>query len=111
MDMKIELAAARINRQVPLTEACLDDALIHVSTLIAQLVSARKETGVPASTGQAALVRLTKAQAALMTASSDILRVHTDLARLAEVHAGMDLHECPKADQQPANVTRLAIAS
>lgn len=111
MDMKIELAAARIKRQVPATEACLDEALIQVSSLIAQLVTARKETGVPASTGQATIARLTKAQAALMTASSDVLRAHKDLARIAEVHAGMDLHECPTADQQATKVTRLAIAS
>lgn len=111
MDIKIEHAAVRISRQVPATEACLDEALIQISLLITQLVTARKETGVPAATGQATIARLTKAQAALMTVSSDVLRAHKDLARIAEVHAGMDLHECPKAELQLTNVTRLAVAS
>lgn len=111
MNTKIARAAARIGRQVPATEACLDEALIQISSLITQLVTARQETGVPASTGQTTIARLTKAQAALLTASSDVLRAHKDLALIAEVHAGMDLHECPKAEIVSNNVTKLAIAS
>jgi len=111
MNMKIELAAARISQQVPLTETSIDDALIQVSTLITQLVTARKETGVSAATGQSTIVRLAKAQSALMTASSDVLRVHKDLAQLAEVHAGFDLHECPKRALNESNVTILSAAS
>ncbi|MCO4091536.1 MAG: hypothetical protein HEQ34_06235 [Sphingorhabdus sp.] len=111
MNMNIELAAARISRQVPLTEGSIDDALIQVSTLITQLVTARKQTGVSAATGQSTIVRLAKAQNALMTASSDVLRVHKDLAQLAEVHAGFDLHECPKNAITEATVTRLSVAS
>jgi hypothetical protein len=108
MTHKFELAAARISREVPATEACLDDALISMSSLITTVVQARKDTGVAASTGQGTIVRLAKAQMALLTASSDMLRVHKDLASLAQVHAGMDLHECPKAEMQTDNVVRLA---
>ena len=85
MKMQIESAAAQIAREVPVTEACLDDALIQVSTLIKTLVQARRDTGVAASTGQATI------------------------ARLAKVHAGMDIHECPKTSGASDNVTRLSM--
>jgi hypothetical protein len=113
MSMNIHTAAARISRAVPATEATLDDALIQVSSLIATMVQARKDTGVPASTGQATIVRLAKAQLSLVTVSNDVLRAHKDLAQLAEVHAGMDLHECPPRFGQLAthNVAKLSAAS
>jgi hypothetical protein len=96
MPMNTDIALARISRQVPEAEASLDDALISVSSLITTLVQARKDTGVPAATGQATLARLAKAQLSLVTVGNDVLRAHKDLAKIAEVHAGMDLHECPK---------------
>lgn len=111
MNMKIELAAARLSREVPATEACLDDALIQVSTLIKTVVEARRNTGVAAATGQSTIARLAKAQMALLTASSDVLRAHKDLANLAEIHAGMDIHECPPAPGTAGNITKLALAS
>lgn len=110
MKMQIELAAARIAREVPATEACLDDALIQVSTLIRTVVQARRDTGVAASTGQATIARLAKAQMALLNASSDILRAHKDLSGLAQVHAGMDIHECPKVSATSENITKLTLA-
>lgn len=111
MTNKFELAAARISREVPTAEACLDDALISMSSLIKTVVQARRDTGVAASTGQGTIVRLAKAQMALLNASNDMLRAHKDLANMAKVHAGMDLHECPNAELNADNVTRLAIAS
>ena len=109
MKMQIESAAAQIAREVPVTEACLDDALIQVSTLIKTLVQARRDTGVAASTGQATIARLAKAQMALLNVSSDVLRAHKDLSGLAKVHAGMDIHECPKTSGASDNVTRLSM--
>jgi Cu/Zn superoxide dismutase len=109
MKMNIELAAARISREVPATEACLDDALIQVSTLIRTVVEARRDTGVAASTGQATIVRLAKAQMTLVTVSNDVLRAHKDLSKLANVHAGFDIHECPSASASTSGVGRLAL--
>jgi hypothetical protein len=109
MTSKFELAAARIRREVPVTEECIDDALISMSSLIKTMVQARKDTGVPPATGQSTITRLAKAQMALVTVSNDVLRAHGDLAKLAKVHAGMDLHECPKGEL-PSNVTKLTAA-
>ena len=62
MITNFELAAAHIGREVPATEASLDDALIAVSSLIRTMVEARKNTDVPPATGQASIARLAKAQ-------------------------------------------------
>jgi len=51
---------------------------------------------IPAARGQAAIRRLAKAQAALIDASGDVLRVHGDLRSIGRELAGYDLHECPK---------------
>ena len=110
MTNKYELAAKHISQTMPATEACLDDALISMSSLIKAVVQARQITGVSPSTGQGTIVRLAKAQMALVSVSNDVLRAHKDLASLAQVHAGMDLHECPSAELQSGNVTKLAIA-
>ncbi len=93
MSMNVNVAAARIGREVPAAEASLDEALITVSALMKTLVQARRDTGVAPSTGQATIARLARAQLSLVTASSDVLRVHKELAKLGEVHAGMDLHQ------------------
>ncbi len=98
MTMNVNVSVARISREVPLAEASLDDALISVSSLMKSMVQARRDTGVAPSTGQATIARLARAQMSLVTATNDMLRVHSDLAKLAQVHAGMDLHEtCPPA--------------
>ena len=109
MTMNINVAVARISREVPMAEACLDDALISVSSLMKSMVQARRETGVAPSTGQTTIARLARAQMSLVTATNDMLRVHSDLAKLAQVHAGMDLHEkCTDAHLESENIAKLA---
>lgn len=98
MSMTLNIAAARMSREVPEAEASLDQAMISISALMTTMLQARIDTGVPASTGQAAIARLARAQRSLLTASNDMIRVHSDLSKIAQVHAGMDLHECPKAE-------------
>ncbi len=86
----------RIQREVPAAEARIDDALIAVSSLMASIVTARRETDVPAKTGQATIQRLAKAQMSLIEASSDVLRVHGELVKIGRETAGLDVHEeCP----------------
>jgi hypothetical protein len=98
MSYQIKIASDQIKQDVPLTEAAIDKALISVSNLMATLVQARMETGVPAATGQVAVRRLAKAQMALVEASSDVLRMHGELIKVGQEYAGMDVHEdCPPA--------------
>jgi hypothetical protein len=97
MSNSLSNTAARLGRDVPLAELSIDDALIAVSVLMTSMVTARRDVAdLPAARGQAAIRRLAKAQAALIDASGDVLRVHGDLRSIGRELAGYDLHECPK---------------
>lgn len=111
MSYQIRIASDQIKQDVPHTEASIDQALISVSSLMATLVQARVDTGVPAATGQIAVRRLAKAQMALVEASSDVLRVHGELKKVGQEFAGMDVHEtCPPAQAAvgPGNLHSVA---
>ena len=96
MTQPINLNAARLQKAVPAAETQIDDALIAVSSLMATVVTARRDTlGVPAARGHATIQRLAKAQVALVGVRGDRLRVHGELADIGRETAGLDLHECP----------------
>ncbi|MGB5483126.1 hypothetical protein [Parasphingorhabdus sp.] len=112
MSYQIKIATDQIKQDVPLTEASIDEALISVSNLMSTLVRARLDTGVPAATGQIAVRRLAKAQMALVEASSDVLRVHGELAKVGREYAGLDVHEtCPPAQASAAKGKLLSVAA
>ena len=97
MTQPINLNTARLQKAVPAAEIQIDDALIAVSSLMATVVTARRDTsGVPAARSHATIQRLAKAQVALVGVSGDILRVHGELAQIGRETAGLDLHECPE---------------
>lgn len=107
MPVDIDQTAARLQQDFPAAEQRLDDALIALSTLMTSVVTARRDTaGVAPTKGHAAIQRIAKAQASLIDASGDVLRVHGDLADIALEKAGLDLHECPAIAAAP--MTRLA---
>lgn len=95
--------AARLQRAVPNAEIRLDDALIAVSALMTSVVTARRETGVPAKTGQGTILRLAKAQMSLVEVSGDILRAHGELVEIGIETAGYDLRECPEVGPASAS--------
>ena len=109
MSDKMSVMAARLQRDVPNAEASIDEALIAVSALMTSVVTARRETGVPAKTGQATILRLAKAQMSLVEVGGDVLRIHGELADIGQERAGYDLHECPPASA--AAGTKLAIVA
>ena len=75
MPQTIPVMAARLQRDVPTAEAKVDDAIIALSSLMTSMVTARRESGAPAKTGQATILRLAKAQMSLVDVSSDVLRI------------------------------------
>lgn len=89
---------ARLERDVPATEAIIDDAMIALLSLTTSVVAARRDiSGVPAAKGQAIIQRLAKAQMSLVDISGDVLRVHGELVTIGHETAGYDLHEkCPQ---------------
>ena len=109
MSDKIAAMAARLQRDVPNAEGRVDDTLIAISSLMTSVVTARRETGVPAKTGHTAILRLAKAQLSLVEVGGEILRVHGDLAEIGKETAGYDLRECPATAL--AEVPSLARAS
>lgn len=98
MSFELNETAARLQQDVTATETRIDDALIAASSLMASVVTARRDTpSVPATAGHATIRRLVKAQAALVGVSGDISRVHGELVAIGRERAGYDLHEeCPK---------------
>lgn len=104
------VAAKRLQQVVPAAEAQIDGALIAVSSLMAEVVTARRDTaGVPAAKGHATIRRIAEAQLALVGVSGDILRVHGELADIGRETSGLDLHECPAVAE--AGPAKLALVS
>ncbi len=98
MPTEVELIAARLQHDVPVAEARIDDALIALFSLATSVVTARRDTpGVPAAKGHAMIKRLAHAQMSLVEVSGEVLRVHGELVTLGRETAGYDLHqECPQ---------------
>lgn len=93
MTMTPTIAAARIARSVAATEQSFEQALLASTRLMTELVSARIEVGEP-STGQAALMRLAKAQTMLIDAQSEVLRTHGALRDVARERGDIP-QDCP----------------
>jgi len=94
MSMNRTVAQVRITRELQDAEAALNEALLKQTSLFASLVTARRDTGVDAFTGQDALMRLNKSQLQLLGAGGDLARVHGRLLGIGrETGAGID--ECP----------------
>lgn len=95
MTKMIPLMAARLECDVPSAEAKVDDAIIALSSLMTSMVTARRETDVPANTGQATILRLAKAQMSLVGVSNDVLRVHGELLDIGKEMGSFDIRDCP----------------
>jgi len=109
MSENIQLSVARLRHQVPAAEHRIDDALIAVSSLMTSVVTARRDTpGVAAIRGHATIQRLAKVQSALVGGSGDVLRVHGDLADIAQETAGLDLHDSPERAASSADSSAAA---
>ena len=105
MSMTVPVAQLRIARDINAAEQALDEALIKHSSLFTTMVSARRETGSAPFTGHEALLRLTKAQAALLEAGGNLARVH---GSLLDVQREMDIgDECPP-DEPMGQLERVA---
>lgn len=105
MSMTVPVAQMRIARDISAAERALDEALIRHSSLFTTMVSARRETGSAPFTGHEALLRLAKAQQALLEAGGNLARVHGSLLEVGREKGVLD--ECPpdeKASLEPAQL-------
>jgi hypothetical protein len=105
MSMNKTVAQLRITRELANAELALNDALLQQANLFSTLLTARRDTGVAASLGQDALLRLAKSQQTLLSAGGDLARVH---ARLREIGESFNLitasDECPEGQPLTAPI-------
>ena len=97
MRMTVPVAQMRIARDLREAEAALDEALLKQASLLATMVTARRETGGEPCLGQEALMRLTKSQQTLLSAGGELARVH---GRLLDVQREKGVgEECPEDEK------------
>ena len=90
MDSRILADAHHLKKLIREAEALADESIIAMAKLKQAMLSARQNPLVEVHTGQRALVRLTEAEGQALAMSTNLLRVHDELSKVARVHAGGD---------------------
>ncbi|MCX9146057.1 hypothetical protein [Erythrobacter sp. WG] len=90
MDNRILADAHNLKKLIREAEALADEAIIAMARLKQAMLAARQNPEVEVNTGQRALLRLTEAESQALAMSTNLLRVHDELSKVAEVHAGPD---------------------
>lgn len=90
MNERIMADAHQLKKLIREAEAIADESIIAMARLKAAMLAARQNPGVEVHTGQRALMRLTEAEGQAMSMSTNLLRVHDELSKVARVHAGVD---------------------
>lgn len=110
MENRITVDGLHLKKLIREAEALSDEAIIAMARLKQAMLVARQNPQIEVHTGQRALVRLTEAESHALAMSSNLLRVHDELSKLAQVHAGGDLGEptvIPAADLAAAPAERV----
>lgn len=90
MDSRVIADAHQLKKLIREAEALADEAIIAMARLKQAMLTARQNPSVEVHTGQRALVRLTEAEGQALAMSTNLLRVHDELSKVARVHAGGD---------------------
>lgn len=90
MDNRILTDAYNLKKLLREAEALADESIIAMARLKQAMLAARQNPSVEVSTGQRALVRLTEAESQALSMSTNLLRVHDELNKVARVHAAGD---------------------
>ncbi len=90
MNERILSDARQLKKLVREAEAIADESIIAMARLKQAMLTARQNPEVEVHTGQRALMRLTEAESQAMAMSTNLLRVHDELSKVARVHAGGD---------------------
>lgn len=94
MPMSNNVAQLRISRKLREAERAVDEALLKQNALLSTLIEARRDTGADPFTGHEALLRLTKSQQTLLSAGSELARVHSSLLKIQ--HDVLGYEACPR---------------
>ena len=95
MTMTVHVAQSRIARELIEAEQAVDEALIRQSRLFTSMVTARRDLNMAGTFGQDALLRLAKSQQSLLTAGSDLARVHGRMKDIGTEITGDIVGDCP----------------
>lgn len=90
MDNRIVADARNLKKLIREAEALADEAIISLARLKQAMLAARQNPLVEVNTGQRALLRLTEAEGYALSMSTNLLRVHDELTKVARVHAAGD---------------------
>lgn len=90
MENRILADAHNLKKLVREAEALADESIIAMARLKQAMLAARQNPAVEVHTGQRALLRLTEAESQALAMSTNLLRVHDELSKVAQVHASGD---------------------
>ena len=90
MEDRIFADAHNLKKLIREAEALADESIIAMARLKQAMLAARQNPVIEVHTGQRALVRLTEAESQALAMSSNLLRVHDELSKLAGIHAAGD---------------------
>lgn len=91
MEDRILSDAQNLKKLIREAEALADESIIAMARLKQAMLSARQNPVIEVHTGQRALVRLTEAESQALAMSTNLLRVHDELSKVARVHAAGDV--------------------
>lgn len=91
MEDRILDDAYNLKKLIREAEALADESIIAMARLKQAMLAARQNPAIEVHTGQRALVRLTEAESLGLSMSTNLLRVHDELSKVAQVHASGDL--------------------
>lgn len=76
--------AKRVVSKLHATEKTVDSAILEVSELVSELITARREVGLSTTVGDKELAAVVEALAALNTARASLVTSHKGLGRIAK---------------------------
>ncbi|SHN60104.1 hypothetical protein [Erythrobacter sanguineus] len=82
--------AHNLKKLIREAEALADESIIAMARLKQAMLAARQNPAIEVHTGQRALMRLTEAESQAMSMSTNLLRVHDELSKVARIHASGD---------------------
>lgn len=90
MSDRINSDARNLKKLIREAEAVVDESMVAFARLKQAMLTARQNPAVGVDAGQRALLRLTQAEQQALAMSTNLLRVHDELSKLAHVYAGED---------------------
>jgi hypothetical protein len=111
MTDRILTDAYNLKKLIREAEALADESIIAMARLKQAMLAARQNPEIEVHTGQRALIRLTEAESQALAMSTNLLRVHDELSKVAKVHASGDTGlptELPREAMPPVQVPAAA---